>query len=201
MSRMNTAQDFNRLYFDVSENISQALADITELKIEHKDGQQQLSEMTRRLRDIQGCFNEELDYLKENAEWDKFTIAFFGETNAGKSTIIESLRILFKEESRQQLLLQNQQDLAKFERSLTELAEQLRTDLERVYAEHATQVAAIRQCAGQLAKTLETEGCARLQIARDEASARTMRKLIAAAIAGVVVGTGAMALVNMLVGG
>ena len=31
----------------------------------------------------------------EEAVWDKLTIAFFGETNAGKSTIIETLRILY----------------------------------------------------------------------------------------------------------
>ena len=32
--------------------------------------------------------------LRELAEWDTFTIAFYGETNAGKSTLIETLRIL-----------------------------------------------------------------------------------------------------------
>ena len=38
--------------------------------------------------------NEE---LKNNQEWNDFTIAFYGETNAGKSTIIEALRIYFAE--------------------------------------------------------------------------------------------------------
>ena len=37
---------------------------------------------------------EKLIYeLKNNQEWNDFTIAFYGETNAGKSTIIEALRI------------------------------------------------------------------------------------------------------------
>lgn len=35
--------------------------------------------------------------LERNAEWDAFTVAFYGETNAGKSTIIETLRILMGE--------------------------------------------------------------------------------------------------------
>lgn len=35
--------------------------------------------------------------LKDNQEWEDFTIAFYGETNAGKSTIIEALRIYFGE--------------------------------------------------------------------------------------------------------
>lgn len=38
--------------------------------------------------------------LDGNAEWDHLTIAFFGETNAGKSTIVESLRIFFQENSK-----------------------------------------------------------------------------------------------------
>lgn len=38
--------------------------------------------------------------LKTSQEWDKFTVAFYGETNAGKSTVIEALRIFFKEESK-----------------------------------------------------------------------------------------------------
>ena len=41
-----------------------------------------------------------LDY-KNVAEFDTFTIAFYGETNAGKSTIIESLRIYFGESTKQ----------------------------------------------------------------------------------------------------
>jgi GTP-binding protein EngB required for normal cell division len=32
-----------------------------------------------------------IEFLSKNAEWDKLNVAFFGETNAGKSTIIEAL--------------------------------------------------------------------------------------------------------------
>ncbi|GAA7044630.1 hypothetical protein Kyoto41A_07240 [Helicobacter pylori] len=39
----------------------------------------------------------ELESLKNNEEWEKFTIAFYGETGAGKSTLIECLRLFFKE--------------------------------------------------------------------------------------------------------
>ena len=38
--------------------------------------------------------------LEENAEWSTFTIGFYGETNAGKSTLIETLRILLDEPSK-----------------------------------------------------------------------------------------------------
>lgn len=35
--------------------------------------------------------------LEQSSEWDTYTIAFYGETNAGKSTLIETLRILLNE--------------------------------------------------------------------------------------------------------
>jgi hypothetical protein len=43
---------------------------------------------------------QEIQELAQLSEWDVFTIAFYGETNAGKSTLIESLRILLGEESK-----------------------------------------------------------------------------------------------------
>ncbi len=42
----------------------------------------------------------ELESLKNNEEWEKFTIVFYGETGAGKSTLIECLRLFFKERSK-----------------------------------------------------------------------------------------------------
>ncbi|WP_241829667.1 AAA family ATPase [Helicobacter pylori] len=38
--------------------------------------------------------------MKNNEEWENFTIAFYGETGAGKSTLIECLRMFFKEQSK-----------------------------------------------------------------------------------------------------
>ncbi|WQX48597.1 GTPase [Helicobacter pylori] len=43
---------------------------------------------------------KELESLKNNEEWEHFTIAFYGETGAGKSTLIECLRMFFKEQSK-----------------------------------------------------------------------------------------------------
>ncbi len=43
---------------------------------------------------------KELESLKNNEEWGNFTIAFYGETGAGKSTLIECLRLFFKEQSK-----------------------------------------------------------------------------------------------------
>ncbi len=43
---------------------------------------------------------KELESLKNSEEWENFTIAFYGETGVGKSTLIECLRLFFKEQSK-----------------------------------------------------------------------------------------------------
>lgn len=43
---------------------------------------------------------KQLQELQKNSEWECFTIAFYGETGAGKSTLIETLRILLNEPSK-----------------------------------------------------------------------------------------------------
>lgn len=46
---------------------------------------------------LQIALKNKLEQLERNSEWDTFTIAFYGETGAGKSTLIETLRILLNE--------------------------------------------------------------------------------------------------------
>ncbi|QGU85871.1 hypothetical protein [Erwinia sorbitola] len=64
-----------------------------------------LTQATAQAVKILEKFRHELDHdiasLQNNAEWDEFTIAFYGETNAGKSTLIETLRILLNEPTKQ----------------------------------------------------------------------------------------------------
>ncbi|MFB6349812.1 hypothetical protein ACFBZI_10305 [Moraxella sp. ZJ142] len=60
----------------LSENITNAIDDLNKLKSK---------------------IQTEYDELKRLSEWKKFSIAFYGETNAGKSTLIEALRLYFKE--------------------------------------------------------------------------------------------------------
>lgn len=63
-------------------------------------------EHTQKGREVLGKLHEQiheqLSILDKYAEWDTYTIALYGETNAGKSTIIETLRILFGEEGKKQ---------------------------------------------------------------------------------------------------
>ena len=62
------------------------------------------------LKVIENCIDsaeKRIEDVRNSAVWDNLVIAFFGETNAGKSTIIETFRILFGEKERQENLYKN----------------------------------------------------------------------------------------------
>ena len=171
---MNAPEDLNRLYANVSSNIGNAMANILSLNVENKDGKREIGNITDKLRDIQTRFDNELDQLKTHAEWDTFTLAFFGETNAGKSTIIDSLRILFKEESRQALLQQHADDLEQFTLTLNAHLEHVRNGLHALYSEYTDELAAISQSTDQLIRIAQHEAQERNTIVKAEADARTL---------------------------
>ena len=219
---MNTSEDFNRLYADVGRNIEQTLADIAGLHVENEDAKKQLNAMTAQLQILQNTFNQKLSYLQEHAEWDKFTLAFFGETNAGKSTIIESLRIVFDETSRRQLLQNNQNNLQKAEQELREHLTQLRDDLGRIYSDVVDKISAISFSAIRLQQIItnesalrlkmeeeankahqlleQSESQSRLQILQQRTSTKSRITLLVIAFVGVVVGAGTVVLINLLTG-
>ena len=87
-------------------------------KIDQKSHNETMSS----LDSMQQKVDSKLDDFKKNAEWKHFTIAFFGETNAGKSTLIEALRIMLGEEVR----LKQQQKYAS-------LAKKLNIDADEYY--------------------------------------------------------------------
>jgi len=161
--KSNTKQDFNKLYSSVAASIETALLDMNGLDVKHKDGQQELSGIIEKLGKIQSSFNDELQLLEQHAEWEKFTIAFFGETNAGKSTIIESLRILFNESSRQELLKRNANDLVKFELELLENVNVVREALYEVYTEYTEQLGDIKKSTAAIAQIVQEESSTRIK--------------------------------------
>ncbi|GAA6807836.1 hypothetical protein HpHCM72_10300 [Helicobacter pylori] len=85
------------IYFDIKKSIKDLL------KIfENTDGaDERLREFNQEalkvFKNLESESLKELESLKNNEEWEKFTIAFYGETGAGKSTLIECLRLFFKE--------------------------------------------------------------------------------------------------------
>ncbi|GHS28880.1 hypothetical protein VN1290_10870 [Helicobacter pylori] len=85
------------IYFDIKKSIKDLL------KIfENTDGADERlrafnQEALKEFKNLESEGLKELESLKNNEEWEKFTIAFYGETGAGKSTLIECLRLFFKE--------------------------------------------------------------------------------------------------------
>ncbi len=62
--------------------------------------QQFNQEALKEFQQLESKSLKELESLKHNEEWENFSIAFYGETGAGKSTLIECLRMFFKEQNK-----------------------------------------------------------------------------------------------------
>ncbi|MGN0328532.1 MAG: GTPase domain-containing protein [Lachnospira sp.] len=93
--KLVTKNDIDNAYNQLMEIISDAYFDISRLKgVNHKfdDIQKEMSHVLEaKVQDAKTVLNQ----TKNKTVWDNLVIAFFGETNAGKSTIIETFRILF----------------------------------------------------------------------------------------------------------
>ncbi|GAA6954949.1 hypothetical protein CHC183_05720 [Helicobacter pylori] len=88
------------IYLDVEKSIK----DLQKI-FENTDGADERlrafnQEALKEFKNLESEGLKELESLKNNEEWEKFTIAFYGETGAGKSTLIECLRLFFKEPSK-----------------------------------------------------------------------------------------------------
>jgi hypothetical protein len=100
---MNTVEAksyFNGEYKSLKIKVSEILTKVGDDSIKHRDVKQKIEVFKKRLQTLDKKFQEDIDFLDKHVVWDKLTIAFFGETNAGKSTIIETLRIIFDEKIR-----------------------------------------------------------------------------------------------------
>ncbi|EXA87238.1 hypothetical protein MSC39_12855 [Acinetobacter nosocomialis] len=93
------------IYDDLKEKISDLIAKIVknEQVLDTNLVGEKLNESKQILSFQQKEIERQIDELKRNSEWDYFTIAFFGETNAGKSTLIEVLRLLFAEKTKNEI--------------------------------------------------------------------------------------------------
>lgn len=111
---------FQGLYSEAKNNVQQALTDISSIQLADEQGMEHLKNIKARLQDISEKFGEDIKFLENNSEWDKFTIAFFGETGAGKSTILEALRIVFNEKERQEQIKNGKAIAEDLEKSFAE---------------------------------------------------------------------------------
>lgn len=84
------------IYVRVSNEVDVILA-----KLKTLSSDQEIASAKQKAEEIFGTLSAELKNnvasLQRNAEWNTFTIAFYGETNAGKSTIIDTMRMMLNE--------------------------------------------------------------------------------------------------------
>lgn len=127
------------------------------------------------LTQYQAALEKQLAELQKNAEWNTFTIAFYGETGAGKSTIIETLRILLREPKKlasQQAFrdlksqyklsedsLHNLQSvIVQTDAQLDELAQSLRATLQQYEQPHMQALAALDQSGARSTELMQQLG-------------------------------------------
>ena len=111
MNTKLTKEKIEQHYNEVKEVITTAVQDSFVEEYNNAEENAFAQNIKEQLAEINEAFKKEIEELEQSSEWDKFCISFFGETNAGKSTIIESLRIIYNEESRLQKIMENQQSL------------------------------------------------------------------------------------------
>ncbi len=89
-----------KIYF----NVEKSIKDLQKIFENTDGGDERLKKFNQEalefFKNLESESLKELESLKNNEEWEKFTIAFYGETGAGKSTLIECLRLFFKEPSK-----------------------------------------------------------------------------------------------------
>ena len=106
-------KDILNKYDKVKTSLEKAITDSNSIKLSGKDENIELNSIRNTLKKLNDDFKSEIEKLEKSSEWDKFCMAFFGETNAGKSTIIEALRIVYDEELRREEI--NEQKMQLFE--------------------------------------------------------------------------------------
>lgn len=87
--------DISSKYQELDALLDSCIEDIQKLHFENKEFVKLKKDLASNLETTIAVLKEEVESNSRNARWDKLVIAFFGETNAGKSTIIETFRILF----------------------------------------------------------------------------------------------------------
>ena len=95
-----TSDEIKEKYDTVSGILEDAVNKAERVELVGEEENAELAAIKTTLKELNSEFKQEIEKLEASSEWDKFCIAFFGETNAGKSTVIESLRIIYDEEQR-----------------------------------------------------------------------------------------------------
>lgn len=88
-------EDVLNKYKELELFFTSSLKRIDDLKSNNPSTRELLEKFKAKLKEIINECEEEIHIAENKIVWDRLVIAFFGETNAGKSTIIDTFRILY----------------------------------------------------------------------------------------------------------
>ena len=130
MQNSSTREEMRQYYSNTTSTVEKILTDLKETNNRNDEElQKKVGALIANIESNNNKFKKLVEDLEKDSEFDKFTIAFLGQTNAGKSTIIEALRILFDEESRKTKAAENQKGnitaLTDYNKQYSELIHQL----------------------------------------------------------------------------
>lgn len=154
------SNDPKSIYSYVNQELENLVNELS-LKSEDEKLQQAQTETHAVLSQRQAILQKQIIELENNAEWNTFTLAFYGETGAGKSTLIEALRILLQEPtklSEQKVFKALQVDAEALNKKLDELQHEVK-QRQTVLSELEQKLAAIEQDHNRL----RSEGQAELE--------------------------------------
>lgn len=103
-------ENIKEKYEAVGNMLDDALKKTQSIQLTGEEENAELTAIISTLKEINSEFKLEIDKLEASSEWDRYCVAFFGETNAGKSTIIDSLRIIYDEEQRRAELAKQEKE-------------------------------------------------------------------------------------------
>lgn len=89
----------NQIYDRIQKQIKAVIQKLSEQQTSNRLTED-ISTAIENLNILNDKLQTELEKLKADSEWKCFTIAFYGETNAGKSTLIEALRLQLGEKTK-----------------------------------------------------------------------------------------------------
>lgn len=98
---MESAEISKSIYYQLKFEINKIIQEVSSTS-QDKEIEETNKLAKKSLEKLNQNIINQLSILEKNAEWNTYTIAFYGETNAGKSTIIETLRILLGEHTKQE---------------------------------------------------------------------------------------------------
>ena len=77
MLNINSKEDLKNIYYDIKNDINDILIDASNVNMEKEEDTIFIMGLIKEMEKLNKKFDEDIDFLEKNAEWEKFTIAFF----------------------------------------------------------------------------------------------------------------------------